>query len=271
MDPDPDTPLVLADEWAWTVTRLSDITWPRGASATPPQVVADGTRHVDPAIILCAQPDHLLGNAWGDSLQTVALLADQSGIERAVQGICEDNRGSLPVILTVDLGGAAMHNLIHSIWMCGRDARILCLATRRVPGTMRTSGLQLPLLAHAQWGARALHYATFLNAVREPLWTGRGSQAAQILAAQFRIWTVRVRTIDPPQCTCAWGALVGEDAGALRVLTPFEAQDTVWALLTTAQRRGQQAGIELHWATETLKPGGALGGGGLGAGGELAE
>ena len=80
MDPDPDTPLVLADEWAWTVTRLPDITMPRGASAT---VVAEGARHVDPMIILCAQPDHLLGNAWGDSLQNVTLLAVSNVPRRA--------------------------------------------------------------------------------------------------------------------------------------------------------------------------------------------
>ena len=162
-----------------------------------------------------------------------------------------------------------MQNLIHSVWMSGKDARILGLASRRVPGTLRTSGLQLPFLAHAQWGARALYYATFLSAVGEPLRTGRGPQTAQILAAQFRIRAVRIRTISPPQCTCAWGALAGRDAGALHVLTPFEAQDTVWNILAQATRSGQRIGIELHWATETLKPGGAPGGAGLGAGGFL--
>ena len=207
--PDQDAPLARPEEYAWMVAGLADIRWPWGASATPPQVVAECASHVNPVAILCARPDHLLGNAWGDSLQSVTLLADRSGIERAAQGVCGDHQGSLPVILTVDLGGAAMQNLIHSIWMSGKDARILGLASRRVPGTLRTSGLQLPFLAHAQWGARALYYATFLSAVGEPLRTGRGSQTAQVLAAQFRIRAVRIRTIDPPQCTCAWGALAG--------------------------------------------------------------
>ena len=86
-----------------------------------------------------------------------SLSSEEHGEVDGCSGFRAGDADSTPVVLTVDVGGSALQSLLNALGMGGKDVHVLCLATRRVPGTLRTSGLLLlPLLAHAQWGGQGL-------------------------------------------------------------------------------------------------------------------
>ena len=86
----------------------------------------------------------------------------------------------------------------------GLDVDLLCLARRQVHPGATASGPDLALAANLQWGARALRAAVHLQAVGEPVASGRGRHS-QVMALEVRTRLLPVRLTDPPECQVQWG------------------------------------------------------------------
>ena len=115
--------------------------------------------------------------------------------------------GSGPAILAVDLNGSPLQSLLHACRDAGRDVDVLCSAATSALVGQRATGPTLALLAHAQWGTRALRQAARLVAIGEPLRRmGWGPKTVQLMALEIHVRLLSARQVGPPAWFCVPGA-----------------------------------------------------------------
>ena len=245
-------------QWARVAREGLGARWPSGPVAIPPATAAAAARLLDPTVILAALGHHLLASPLGDNLGVECLAADRQGISRAAEVIGARAGDGVPVLLVFDANGSTMQTLLHELDTTGRNADVVCIASRATDGMGRVNGPAVALLAHAQWGGRVLGRAQHLTAVGRPT-LGAGSHTArrQTLAAEFHVRPAAVRPLDPPECVCAWQDDDGGTATDVSVLAGMSTHELTRGPVEACQKEATRRGVSIQWHTDRIAPGAA--------------